>query len=259
MLSLAEHAMVGQRRAGNDVRPWGMSGFDGFICGPIQIGTRGVETIVRLTGEYASSNWRRFYALADGCSRLDLQVTVDTHRKASTVVAKHYRQAARARGRNKNFPKVWECRDSNGPATLYFGKRVSALFGRVYDKFSESQAKWPEGAVRFELQHNGKAAKLIASKLFRARSEKVAIADRVSSYFRNHGLTPLWPIEFNDNYNCPRRRSDDDKRLAWLQAQVRPSVAALVAAGKTRELLEALNLTVLKSGRVVTVRIAKAS
>lgn len=251
--------MSSQQRAGNVVRAWSMSGFEGMKCGQVQCGTRGVETIVRLTGEYAAPNWRRFYQLADNVSRLDMQVTVDSHLKASTVVAKHYGQAARARRKNGRFPKVWECRDSDGPATLYFGKRVSELFARVYDKYSQAGEGWPRGAVRYELQCNGQQAMLNAKKVYGASSESLAINGRVHSYFATHGLRSLWTYEGVDNYSCPRRRSDLDQRLLWLSTAVAPSVRLLMDAGRAEEMLRALGLTRSRQGNVITLREVKAS
>lgn len=251
--------MVGQQRAGNDVKPWGMSGFDGMKCGQIQVGTRGHETLVRLTGEYAAGTWRRFYALADNVSRIDLQVTVDAGRPASHVVVKHYGEAKRARRKSSRFPKVWECRDSDGPATLYLGKRVSDLFARVYDKRSQAGGDWPIGAVRYELQCNGKQARLNANRIYRSRSQFPAILDRVYSYFTEHALSLSWLDARKGNYSYPRRRSDNDRRLLWIKTAVRPSVEALVADGRTSELLDALGLSVARSGKIVTLQIAKAS
>ena len=259
MQALSEFAMKAAHLEGNDVKPWGMSGFDGMKCGPIQCGTRGDETIVRLTGEYAASNWRRFYALSDSVSRIDLQVTADVGRKASLHVAHHYKQAARARKKLANFPNVWECRSADGPATLYFGKRVSELFARVYDKFSEAGENWPTSAVRYELQCNGKQAKLNAARLFKATSEIPAIRDRVFTYFSSHALTLQWPAARVSNVSYSRRRSDDDRRLLWIRKAVKPSVKSLVDHGRVPELLEALGLTMMKSGKIVTLRVAKAS
>jgi DNA relaxase NicK len=251
IMALAEDCMTGQQRLGNEVRGWGMSGFDGLACGQIQAGTRCGEALIRLTGEYAASNWRRFYSLADNVSRIDLQVTIDTHQKASTVVAKHYGQAARARKKSGRFPKVWECRDSDGPATLYFGKRVSDLFARVYDKFGQAGDAWPPGSVRYELQCNRRQAIVAASRIYESKSELPAINHRVWSYFNEHALRPLWPSVGWVNYSCPRRRSDLERRLVWLNASVRPSVMLLKDAGKLPEVLIALGLSNESMGQLV--------
>ena len=259
MQALGEECLVVQQRRGNDLKGWGMSGFEGFKCGQIQMGVRGRECIVRLTGDYADSHWRRFYALSENVSRLDLQVTVDTGSIASKHVARYYGQAARARRKNRNFPKVWECRDSDGPATLYFGTRVSDLFGRVYDKFSQAGPAWPTGAVRFELQCSRRQGVLNAKSLYEARDPQLWISDRVRSYFGNHALAPLWSTDPLTNYSCPRRRTDLERRLLWLQSAVRPSVQLLIEAGKEQLVLEALGFRRSRRGKVVQFSQAKTA
>jgi len=250
--------MVQQHREGNEVKPWGMAGFDGFKCGSIQVGTRGHETIVRLTGGYAANTWRRYYALCDNVSRIDLQTTVDVGMKASVQVARHYKQAARARKKDGRFPKVWECRDSDGPATLYLGKRVSEKFARVYDKFAEAGAEWPESAVRYELQCNGQTASIVAAKLFKARSELLSITSHVWTYFHDRALCLAWSSAEVDNICCPRKSSDLERRLSWIQKAVRPSVQLLVNAGRQDEVLKALGLSVARSGKIHNIKLAKA-
>lgn len=240
--TLAELMLQKEKRAGNDVSPWGMAGFDGMMCGQIQVGTRDQQTLVRVSSDLAHSTWRRLYCLCDNVSRLDIEATYIMQAKPGTVVAKAYGQAARFSRKSVASATVSTLRTAHGPATLYIGKRSSDLFARCYDKSSEGGPAWPKGAVRFELELKGKQANLTVKRLYESSATESWVDSRLRSYFVEHGVDYPGPPDSPSNYSCPRTRPDVDRRLLWLATHVRPSIELVINEVGRDRVLEALGI-----------------
>ncbi|HKY46328.1 MAG TPA: hypothetical protein VJM50_24760, partial [Pyrinomonadaceae bacterium] len=120
-----------ERSLGNYERTWGMAGFSGFACGQIQLGVRGDEYIVRLSGDLAQRSWHELYKRAERITRFDVQVTHRNGREPRARIRTHHKQALRFSARAKRGPYVTLITGNDGSDTLYLGRRTSDVYGRV--------------------------------------------------------------------------------------------------------------------------------
>lgn len=242
-LSLYASGMVSyQKQLGNLEKTWGMSGFSGFRCGEVEYGVRGDEFMVRLMSDAARQSWRRFYELCDSVTRIDVQTTIDMKQDCQELVWKYYQRANRKSAKLKRGPKNRVILGSDGGATLYCGERTSTRFGRVYAKGPQTKLEVFETTLRFEIQYNGRLAKLVARKLYDSRPDFSQSIGRCCEFFDSRiGNIPLrTALVINDS--CSRKRSDVARKLHWLSEAVRPSVQMLIDLGLADEVVKALGL-----------------
>ena len=219
-----------------------MSGFSGWRAGEVQFGKREDEVIVRLSGQLAHTNWRKFYALANNTSRLDLEVTTRTISAAHTRIVRHLKQAKRWAAKRKKPPFVGRYSANDGAETVYLNRRVSDAFGRVYDKGRESKLAMYDNCVRYEVEFKGRRAGEVAAQLYLQESESAEVCGRVARFVTDRGL--LLPTDFKVGVHSGLHRSasDCDRKLAWMLMSVRPSVIALIRNNRLDEVLKALSL-----------------
>lgn len=231
-----------QKQLGALEHAWGMSGFSGFRVGEIEFGRRGDEFMVRLMSETAGRSWREIYDLGQSVTRLDLQVTVEMNRDCQPIVWEYYRRANQKSLEKKRGPSNRVILGNDGGATLYCGERTSTRFGRCYAKGPQSKLPQFKTALRFELQLNGKLAKLVSSRLYKAKDERAFAFERSVSFFTSRiGRLPIrTSMLINDS--CSRKRSDVRQKLDWLRNSVNPSVQLLSKMGYRLEVLRALGL-----------------
>lgn len=239
---LGKRVLDNETKAGNERKPWGMSGYEGLKSGGCQLGERGDSTIVRMSSGVAWENWLKVYQAADSFSRLDLQVTAKMDQEPKRVIAAAYRHSLSYSRKNGGSPTVSVLKCSNGTATMYLGRRQSERFARVYDKGAESSHDDYFGCVRWELELKGDlclpALRLIAS----SRRPMFTMASIVVTHFRDRGcsLPERWATD--RAISAPRKRSDVDRQLSWIHQQVRPTVEHLVSHVGMDQVLRALGL-----------------
>ena len=241
--------------AGNNKRPWGMAGFNGWKCGHVQYGFRGKEVIVRLGAEVAAENWRQLYALSDNCSRIDCQVTINNGIAPAVVIRRAY-QRARAWARTQ--PKgggVSILETTNGPSTIYFNRRVSDRFGRIYDKGAQSKLEAFRGAVRWEIEFKNRAARVISTTLAGMPEDLELCVYEVNHFMskrsaswgtgpRSSGSDIMRPtyLSAGSSRLSQASVSDCQRRLLWIQTTVSRTVNDLIDRGFGTETLIALGL-----------------
>lgn len=152
-------------RLGNIKKPWSMSGFNGYKAGHVQCGTRADEVIVRLGGDTAHDHWRDVYADADNCTRIDCQATYRLACEVEPVIRRHFAQAKRISENRRKAPTLSILSTNNGPSTLYFNRRVSESFGRIYDKGAESGLELLGRCIRYEVEYKGSEARRVSDYL----------------------------------------------------------------------------------------------
>lgn len=231
-----------EAETGNTPRPWSGSGFSGWQCGQVQISTRDVEVMVRLSGDAAARWWRKTAELSENVSRIDLQGTIIIPGDVTRRIDRHRREALRFSKKLKYVPIVRWIQDARGGYTLYLGSRESYVFGRIYDKWQRDQLDHFKGCVRFEAQFQRKLALNISRSLLSTSSPMPRIASHVSQFFTGRGVGLELPYDDSATYCCSRPRTDDGKTLEWLATAVRPSILRLIDAGKGLEVFRALGL-----------------
>jgi len=231
-----------ERDFGNEVHPWGMSGFKGWSCGHVQLGKRDDLFMCRLSGSAASRSWKNMVHLSDKVTRIDVQATVIPSCGPTKRITFHKRQALRFCKLHDDVPIARWIQDNRSGYTLYLGSRESNVFGRIYDKHAREKLDHFKGCVRYEVQFNSRLANSVAPVLARLDSPMPAMAGYVRSFFEARGVTPP-ALEVAGLTPCvPRSRTDADRKLQWLASAVRPSVLSLIAGGRGEEVFRALGL-----------------
>ncbi len=125
--------------------------------------------------------------------------------------------------------------------TCYIGARSSENFGRIYDKGRESPEQYVLGSVRFETEHKGSSATRLFEQLLDDSVEPSSFAcGYVAAFFESRGVQ--LPIDVNavDLLSSLKADTDADRQLRWLKTGVMPTVARLVKAGRSADVLQIL-------------------
>lgn len=220
---------------------WGFSGYRGKRCGGLEFGVRYDGAIMRMSSWQANVNWRKCYALAKACSRIDIQCTTYADELAHRRIERAFKQARDWSRKADNRATVKCIVGPTGGETVYIGSRSSNLFGRIYDKGLESGQAEDENHVRYEVEIKKDQAKQMADYLSGESDPLRSVVRQVSGFFKVRGVDSGL-----DASACvvrqPRIVTDVDKKLAWLRDAVGPFVRDRVAAGDISRVLEALGV-----------------
>jgi hypothetical protein len=228
---------------GTEASPWRFAGFEGLRAGGIGFGRQQGMALMRLSGPTAWSYWRRPFELATNCSRIDLQITVADVPDCSALIYTHLIEAMDSAEQKKRAGNVELRMSNNSSPTLYLNKRISDRFGRCYDKGTQSKLDHYKGCVRYELQLNNETANIGGIELARARSPHDVAAGLVAGFFLKAGVQPRARLDSPSPLRTPRSRSNDDRRLSWLDRQCRPAVQDLIARGRAEDVIRVLGLS----------------
>ena len=249
---LAESLLLQERDRGCFLQPWSISGYEGFLCGQVAAGVRHDSGIVRLSGALAQTEWRTFYEQAENCSRIDLQATYRFPSQAGPVIASTYRGVLNHRRRSKRGPTISIWKTAGGSATIYFGKRVSERYGRIYDKGLESKLDHYNNCVRYELEVKGNLAWTTVNDLARecgpiagpcpSKPELAYIHRKVVGYFGGLGVTTQFATIGDALLRSATPRSSLTVSLEWLRTQVLPTVEKLRSHGFNADVENLLGL-----------------
>lgn len=242
--AVAWQLLYEQAGLGSDLKPWSWMGYGGYICGPIAMGERHDGCYCRLSGRCAHDNWRRCAVWADNVSRIDLQCTVrlpDTTNPAALAYAAVQHPDIRRRGRAVTTATHIE--NTKRGETTYIGSRSSDRMGRLYNKGVESKEEVYRDCWRWEIEYKNRAAPHVSGWLSLQPDDATAVAATVHRAYADWGAPPDWRAGALDVSSPPaRQQTDDERRLAWLYAQVRPVVAGLTERGRLVEVVRALGL-----------------
>lgn len=252
---LGKRVLDSETKAGNERKPWGMSGYEGLKSGGCQIGERGDSTIVRLSSGVAWENWLKVYQAADSFSRLDLQVTAKMDQEPKRVIAAAYRHSLAFSRKHSGNPTVSVLKCSNGTATMYLGRRQSERFARVYDKGAESSHDDYQGCVRWELELKGDLCLPALRTIASSRRPIFTMASIVVTHFRDRGCSLPMSWATDRALSAPRKRSDVERQLSWLECQVRPTVEHLISQGRIDQVFRALGLRQEVSARATRAKV----
>lgn len=174
---------------GNQKHAWSFSGFHGDRVNGVQFGNRDEEVIVRLSSEMAHDYWREVYTHADNVTRLDLQATLKSERPVGVTIRRNFEQAKRLQHGRRRPTTLSVLSTNNGPSTVYFGKRVSDRFGRIYDKGAESKRPEMDQCVRYEVELKGKVASSTTALVSNQVRPDLFAARFALEYFEQQGCS----------------------------------------------------------------------
>lgn len=218
-------------------------GYVGWASKHVQYGLAGHGVLCRMSGELAHDRWQDVLPLAQGVSRIDWQVTASPPAPDVDV-------AARARDGLRVAPATgprraqWSYTEwSKGGGMLTIGHRVSALYGRLYDKGVESGREAAGCLWRWEVECKGPAVGSGVAAVVASSRLDAAVAGGVHAYFAARGAEPQWqPDSACVHLYAAKRPSDPERTLAWLRTQVAPAVRRLSNARRGDDVRAALGL-----------------
>jgi hypothetical protein len=211
-------------------------GYDLKTCGGAWVGARQDSAIVRLSGDTAGMYWERVIRHAKKITRLDLAVTVRPAPPDPRLAATHLREVLRWRkGRVQPF-KVNYHGTPEGIQTVYLGSRHSPTYGRIYDKWAESEDDRWRDSWRYEVETKDVVATRLARALLAERHRQGAMRVYVHDWLTKHGVKPRFARPFGD-VHAPsgKPRTADEQTLRWWDDQVAGVYAKLspkVGAGR---------------------------
>lgn len=181
----------------------------------------GINTLV----EIVKNGWK--------VTRLDYQVTAQYRDEYINVnpTVPLYRARPMGRAIEKDFevrgirsPKIgWPTPKTFGEDTVYFGRRTSALFGRIYDK--KYWANEPAPAVRWEVEFKRISAKDATDAIISGEAHGL-VHFMIGWMYAKGNLIPSWLGMFDDTIKVKIRRAEvreETSREKWFNAVVAKS------------------------------------
>lgn len=234
---------------GNKVGDFGLNGYKGIQAGANFAGSREDSSYVQLAGSYADKFLPTIIRGDLHFSRLDVAVTVQFRTMPNDLGRDAERRAAEAvrsiigKGRQR---KVYHMEGMDGGFTLYIGSPKSEQRCRIYNKEVQSDDPNYNRCWRFEVVFKNALAMELAEQISALPVSKVQnlCAIVVKQWLHLRGVSCPWFTD--DAYTIlPITRtvpSDAQRRLKWLQTQVRPAIGYLLAAGFEDEVYDTLGL-----------------
>lgn len=237
-------ALLGQAiRTGDLERSFDWRGYYLRRAGSVAIGVRADGVMLQISGDQAGSYFASVLESSNHLARLDLQVTVKTPRYDSCVAGDAYLRAVDGKAKNGHPPTFTFMENSGGGSTLYVGSRKSEMYGRLYDKQAESHERRYANCWRYEVELKNDHATDLGQRLAHSRDAYGTIVSYVHRWYTDRGVAPLFSSDtLYVPVPQPARRTDSERKLAWLRSQVSPTVSELIAAGHYAKVLEALSL-----------------
>jgi len=238
-----EDALQRELADGEDEQLLKFQGYDGRQAGRVGYGTRDDGALIRLSGALADEGLRDLLPLASNVSRIDLAVTVKLPPDFPNPMREGFRVGPTTEPKRGAAPDYQIIDHSRKGVTLYVGSRTSPRFGRIYDKWNESQLDYYRGCVRWELEQKGRLAARVAAAVAAAPDRRNTIRVLLHDYFTERGCLAPWADDDSDlHISAYRPRTTDLSRLHWLGTAVKGVVDDLRARGRGADVAAALNM-----------------
>jgi len=238
----AQHLVENEEQDGEDRATFSWQGYSGESCGRVRYGVRDDGALLQLSGALADDHFVHLQPLATNVPRIDLAVTVELPENHPNPVTEGYASgpfAPPGRGKPIDYQII---RHSRKGDTLYVGARTSQRYGRIYNKWNESQLDWYRGCYRYELEAKGRLGSRLAAALAGVADRGSATRAIVHDYFTGRGCPAPWTKVGGDlPVASYRPRTADLSRLLWLARQVKPVVDGLRARGRGADVDAALS------------------
>jgi len=220
-------------------KPWGMHGYKGKSRGPVRVGIKDDRAIISVMGPLSERLVTLASTIACKFTRLDLQITTKLD-SPQPFLAEQLKDAPNLTSLVERG-KLWmSFHQSPDGSTVYFNKRTSPSYGRIYDKSREYA--YPIGKVwRYEIEIKEDLADRIGQLLVTTQEYERLLVDYVASWFADREI--CIPIGTRDRPSIPETPTGAtgiDNTLKWLNKQVRPSIKWLVDIGLEHKVEEAI-------------------
>lgn len=235
------------RRSGN------LQGYAGSHLGKLFVGESQAQGwIAQASSSDANELIEHFNPMRCNCSRIDVQYTVWFERPISRLFWRKLPRLVQASSmaRAGKPTSYHEIVSSDGGRTFYIGSNSSDVQCKIYNKHVE-QKKSDEYkyAYRYEVRYRGKYAQQAARKLeaatagIRHLEACRSVRNRFARY--NINLPQVNPDDSAVDMAITKPKSDVATKLAWLETQVRPTIAKLLKRVAIEEVLQALGIDLI--------------
>lgn len=218
-------------------------GYEGFSCGSYFFGRRGDSSMLIVSSADAHAiaqviDWENCHA-----TRLDLQVTSwrDYRQDWAAAQKDALVNAIETNTGNKLPEPVLISPRAGRGDTLAIGSRSSPRYGRLYDKGLESGEEHYAGSWRYEVEYKGAAVSHIIAGLRKSQFSLAYVVSTVAGQFDAwhiartfHSSSPIKPAALG------KRKTDVERKIKWLETQVRGTVDKLRRLGLELDVLAAL-------------------
>jgi hypothetical protein len=241
---IASNFLRDSAETGSDVGQWERYGYQGWYCNGMRWGRREQDDILQLSSDTAGLLWNSYLIYADNVSRVDLAVTLKFAYNFADFIS-HQWNLIKEKSSETNPHRTYHRTEGLKEGyTIYVGSRASANFGRLYDKQAESKnAEHWLNTLRWEVEFKKPLAWEVGQELMSTGGGGNYIYQRVYRWFTDRDISvPNLDLGVIDKLSVPRRLMPDEKRLEWLNHQVRPTVEKLAHKGRKDEVLKALGL-----------------
>lgn len=220
-----------------------MLGYYGRLGEHCFLGKNDTGCMVQLSGALAWDRWYDAGNHSPRCTRMDLQVTWPVDDEPGLYI-RHMYDEGKAFPNVNGRPAALQLTDTpEGAKMLTVGSRQSLLYGRMYDKGRESRMDAYQGCVRWEIEVKAEAARDLNAYMREHKNEAGTTRAIVKEFWQKRGMMPFWDTYEGLEGKPPVKRTRTvETKLAWLKAQVAPTMAFLLKEGKTEEAIRALFL-----------------
>jgi hypothetical protein len=240
-----------EERSGRKVHQRWLLGYQGRVGEHVFVGAREDGCMIQMSGAYAWHRWYDATRHSMKCTRMDIQVTRPVEGDAGEHVRMVYEMGKLGPKREGRQAQLQITDTPEGAKMVTVGSRQSETYGRCYDKFRESKIEDYRGCVRWELECKGQAAMDLCAWMCENKAEPYVTRHIVREWWEKRGMPPNWPEDCEESMPPPEKHTrNDDTKIAWLAAQVRPSLQLLLEHGKGFEALRALLPDVLTDAEV---------
>lgn len=235
-------------KQGYEMKPRKLLGYEGWSCGNCFVGEREDDYICQFTGYHADDGFDTVYRPDVHISRIDVQTTVKYSEMPLTIAREAYSDAKMA---NEQLPKTRRRKlfiiiGSDGGDTFYLGSASSDQRARIYNKEVQSEDILYQRTWRYEVVFRNNHATSIAGHIqSNNRNKAQCCADVVAVWLQARGVETAWH-ENDHALPIPLVRTlptDIERKIHWLESQVRPTVSKLCDLGFRDIVLAALNLS----------------
>lgn len=230
---------------GNVYKRRSLLGYDGWECAGCFVGSNDTAHYAQFAGKYADTAYHMIEHPKVHVSRIDIQITV----QYDTELPKEGRyQYARAIHHNKGLlehrrRKIHLYAGSDGSDTVYLGAPSSDVRGRIYNKAKQSGEDAYKRSWRYEIMFRDQyAGNVFRSVLSYGDAVTSGICQETLAWYRERGVIVLG-VEFGGQNSvkvAKPARTDAARKLAWIKAQVVPTIRKLAEMGYAEELMEVI-------------------
>lgn len=222
-------------------KPFYLHGYRGKQCGSVRVGLKDDKCLLMVTGPQAEHVFKVARKYLVKYTRIDLQVTLgmDTPCRGWASDQYHSPDLTGARDRGKIYMSLVQSPTGD---TMYFNKRTSPTYGRMYDKSQDYMGVLGQ-FWRFEVEAKEELCDKLGRILEYLDEYETVAADYVVGWYGDRGIcVPLGPRDRVSIPEIPSGATGFQQTLDWLARQVGPSVHTLIQAGLGEEVERALGI-----------------